>query len=167
MGSAKTLEERVLALEAEWEIRNLMSTYLMKADTRDVEGYAETFTPDGVLDIGGLNFDKVGMQVPPVHEGREAIGKAYSTYIAPMPCFMWHLGHAPHIEVEGDRAKGRWAWSAIVNVPMFGPMQAGGVYNDEYARTSDGWKIKRRAITSYFSMGYGKWDEKMFFGFPA
>jgi hypothetical protein len=117
-----------------------------------------------VLDIEGLHFEKVGIQVANIHEGREAIAKVYSEYIAPVPCFMWHLGHAPHIEVHGDRATGRWGWTAIVNVPMFGPMQAGGVYNDEYVRTDAGWKIKKRAITSYYSMEYGKWNENLFFG---
>ena len=123
--NAKTLEERVQDLEAEWDIRNLVATYLLKADTRDVEGYAETFAEDGVLDIAGLHFDKVGMEVEAIHEGREAIGKAYSQYIAPVPCFMWHLGHSPHIEVHGGSAVGRWGWTALVNIPLFGPMQAG------------------------------------------
>lgn len=161
--NAKTLLERVSDLEAEWDIRNLISNYLIKADSRDVQGYAETFTPDGVLDIEGLHFEKVGIKVANKHEGREAIAKVYSTYIAPVPCFMWHLAHAPHIEVEGDRAKGRWGWTAVVNVPLFGPMQAGGVYNDEYLRTDEGWKIKTRTIISYFSMEYGKWNENFFF----
>jgi hypothetical protein len=162
--NTKTLEERVQDLEAEWDIRNLVATYLLKADTRDVEGYAETFAEDGVLDIAGLHFDKVGMEVAAIHEGREAIGKAYSQYIAPVPCFMWHLGHSPHIEVHGGSAVGRWGWTALVHIPLFGPMQAGGVYHDEYVSTDEGWKIKKRVITSWYSMEYGKWNEDMFFG---
>lgn len=62
---ARTLEERIQDLEAEWQIRNLVATYLLKADTRDVAGYVDTFAEDGVLDIAGLHFDKVGMDVPP------------------------------------------------------------------------------------------------------
>jgi hypothetical protein len=162
--NSRTLEERVADLEAEWAIRNLMSTYLLKADTRDVEGYANMFCEDGILDIEGLHFDKVGFEVTNVNQGTQAIAKAYSEYIAPVPCFMWHLAHSPHIEVNGDQATGRWGWTAIVNVPLFGPMQAGGVYNDEYQKTSAGWKIKKRAITSYFSMEYGTWNEDLFFG---
>lgn len=161
---SRSIEDRVADLESEWAIRNLMSLYLLKADMRDVEGYASMFTEDGILDIEGLHFDKVGFEVTNVNQGREAIANAYSQYIAPVPCFMWHLGHSPYIEVNGDSAIGRWGWSAVVNVPMFGPMQAGGVYNDEYAKTSAGWKIKKRAITSYYSMEYGKWDDNMFFG---
>jgi len=162
--TSKTLEQRVADLEAEWAIRNLVSLYLLKADMRDVEGYASMFCEDGILDIEGLNFDKVGLEVTNVNQGRAEIAKAYSDYIAPIPCFMWHLGHSPYIEVNGDTATGRWGWTAIVSVPMFGPMQAGGVYNDEYAKTSSGWKIKKRAITSFFSMEYGKWNENLFFG---
>ncbi len=160
----RTIEERVADLEAEWAIRNLMSLYLLKADKRDVEGYANTFCEDGILDIEGLNYDKIGLEVTNVNQGRAEIARAYSQYIAPMPCFMWHLGHSPHIEVNGDSAIGRWGWTAVVNVPMFGPMQAGGVYNDEYQKTHEGWKIKKRVITSFYSMEYGQWNEALFFG---
>ena len=164
IGTAATLEERVQALEAEWEIRNLVSTYLLKADIRDVAGYAETFTEDGVLDTAGLHLEKAGFEVASVHRGREAIAKVFSECIAPMPCFMWHLGHAPYIEVHGDKAIGRWGWSAVVNIPDFGPMESGGVYNDEYARTDKGWKIAKRVITSWYTFEFGKWSNDMFFG---
>lgn len=161
---SRTLEQRVADLEAEWAIRNLMSLYLLKADQRDVEGYASMFCEDGILDIEGLHFDKVGLEVTNVNQGRAAIAKAYNDYIAPVPAFMWHLGHSPHIEVNGDTAVGRWGWTALVNVAMFGPMQAGGVYHDEYAKTHEGWKIKKRVITSFYSMEYGQWNEALFFG---
>ncbi len=160
----KSLEERVKTLESEWAIRNLMSSYLQKADVRDVDGYANCFAEDGVLDTEGLHFDKVGFNVPKEHHGREAIAKVYRENIAPMPCFMWHLGHAPHIEVNGAEAAGRWGWTAVVNIPGFGPMQAGGIYEDDYVETEEGWKIKKRVITAWYSMEYGKWNENMFFG---
>ena len=81
-----------------------------------------------------------------------------------MPCFMWHLGHTPYIEVIVSNATGRWGWTAVVNIPGFGPMQSGCVYQDDYVRTADGWKIKKRVITQWYTMEYGKWNEKMFFG---
>lgn len=164
INSSKTLEERVLALEAEWEIRNLVATYLLKADFRDIQGYTETFTEDGVLDTEGLHLDKAGFDVGNIHEGREAIGKVFSECIAPVPCFMWHLGHTPFIEVEGDTATGRWGWSAVVHIPGIGPLEAGGVYHDDYVRTDVGWRIKKRVITSWYSMEFGKWNDELFFG---
>ena len=162
--NGKSLEERVEALESEWEIRNLVSTYLLKADIRDVEGYVQTFAPDGVLDTEGLHLDKVGFEVKNVHEGREAIAKVYSECIAPLPCFMWHLGHSPYIEVDGNNATGRWGWTAVVSIPGIGPMEAGGVYNDEYANTEEGWRIKKRVITAWYSMEFGKWNDELFYG---
>lgn len=162
--AAKTLEQRVQDLEAEWAIRNLVSTYLWKADHRDVQGYVDTFTEDAVLDTEGLHFDRVGLVVAKEHHGREAIAKVFSESIAPFPCFMWHLGHAPYIEVHGDTAVGRWGWTAVVNIPNFGPMEAGGIYDDEYASTEHGWKIKKRVITAWYSMEFGKWNDNMFFG---
>ena len=162
--TTKTLEDRVQALEAEWEIRNLVSTYLLKADHRDAAGYAETFSEDGVLDTEGLHLEKAGFNVANVHEGRAAIAKVFSECIAPFPCFMWHLGHSPYIEVHGDKAMGRWGWTAVVHIPDFGPMEAGGVYNDDYVKTKEGWKIKKRVITSWYSLEFGKWNNDFFFG---
>ena len=154
----KGLEARVQDLEAEWEIRNLIATYLLRADVRDAEGYAQTFAKDGVLDIGGLHFD------PPVYEGREAIAKVFREKIGPVPCFMWHLGHTPYIEVHGDKATGRWGWTALVRFPDSDAMECGGVYDDEYVKTDEGWKIKKKVITGWYMMEFGRWDNERFHG---
>lgn len=160
----KGLEARVQDLEAEWEIRNLIATYLLRADVRDAEGYAETFAKDGVLDIGGLHMDSVGIEVENEHQGREAIAKVFREYIGPLPCFMWHLGHTPYIEVHGDKAIGHWGWNALVRFPDSDAMETGGVYDDEYVKTDEGWKIRKKVITMWYAMEFGKWDNQRFFG---
>ena len=160
----KQLETRVQDLEAEWEIRNLIATYLLRADVRDAEGYAETFARDGVLDIGGLHMDSVGFEVKNIHKGREAIAKVFREYIGPLPCFMWHLGHTPYIEVHGEKAIGRWAWKALVRFPDSDAMETGGVYDDEYVKTDEGWKIKKKVITMWYAMEFGKWNNDQFSG---
>ena len=154
----KQLEARVQDLEAEWGIRNLIATYLLRADVRDFEGVAETFAEDGELDIGGLFFD------PPRYKGREAIAQVFREKIEPNPCFLWHLGHTPCIEVHGGKATGRWAWTALVRFPDSDAMETGGVYDDEYVKTDEGWKIKKKVITMWYAMEFGKWDNQRFFG---
>jgi len=58
-----------------------------------------------------------------------------------------NLGHSPYLEVHGATATGRWGWTALVNIPGFGPMQAGGVYHDDYVSTDEGWKTSEARIS--------------------
>jgi len=163
MSSDKTkqLEARVQDLEAEWGIRNLIATYLLRADVRDAEGVAETFAKDGVLDIEGLRIP--GLEET-IYKGREAIAKLFRETIEPVPCFLWHLAHTPYIEVHGDKAIGHWGWTALVRFPDSDAMECGGIYDDEYVRTDEGWKIKKKVITAWYMMEFGKWDNDRFFG---
>ena len=163
MNSDKTkrLGERVQDLEAEWEIRNLIATYLLRADVRDAEGVAKTFAKDGVLDIEGLHVPGLGETI---YKGREAIAKVFRERIEPVPCFLWHLGHTPHIEVHGDKAIGHWGWTALLRFPDSEAMEFGGIYDDEYVKTDEGWKIKKKVITMWYAMEFGKWDNDRFFG---
>lgn len=157
----KQLEERVQDLEAECAIRNLIATYMLRADIRDAEGVAKQFAKDGVIDVGGLKIP--GLEKT-AYKGREAIAKLFREVIEPSPCFLWHLGHTPHIEVHGDKATGQWGWTAIVRFPDSDAMEMGGVYADEYVKTDEGWKIKKKVITAWYEMQFGKWDNQLFFG---
>ena len=163
MSSDKTkeLEARVQGLEAEWEIRNLIATYMLRADARDAEGVAGTFAKDGVIDVEGLLKD---LPVEKIYRGREAIAKLFREVIEPTPCFLWHLGHTPYIEVHGNKAIGHWGWTALMRFPDSEAMEFGGVYNDEYVKTDEGWKIKKKVITGWYFFQFGKWDNERFQG---
>ena len=158
MSSDKTkqLEARVQDLEAECEIRNLIAAYLLRVDAKDFDGIAETFAEDGVMDFGGL----VGLGS---YEGRKAIAKVFEDTEG-VPGFAWHLAHTPYIEVHGDRAVGHWGWTVLGCYPGAEPLEVGGVYDDEYVRTDEGWKIKKKVATAWYTMEFGKWDNQRFFG---
>ncbi len=153
-GKTKRLEERVQDLEAECEIRNLIAAYMLKVDEKDFEGIGAKFTEDGVMDFGGL----MGLGA---YNGREAIVKAFRDTEGAMVGFSWHLAHTPCIEVDGDKATGHWGWTVLGCYPG---METLGVYEDEYAKTNEGWKIKKKVATAYYTMDFGKWDNQRFFG---
>jgi ketosteroid isomerase-like protein len=157
MSSDKTkqLEARVQDLEAECEIRNLIARYLLKVDAKDFEGIAETFTKDGVMDFGGL----AGLGN---YRGRKAIAKVFRDTEG-VSGFTWHLAHTPYIEVHGDRAIGHWGWT-VLGLPGAEAFELGGVYYDEYVKTDEGWKIKKKVATAYYAMQFGKWDNQGFYG---
>jgi hypothetical protein len=149
----KQLEDRMQDLEAECEIRNLMATYLLKVDANDPKGVGEIFSKDGVMDFGGL----IGLGA---YKGREAIAKVFEDIGAmEMGGFSWHLAHTPYIEVHGNKAIGHWGWTVLG-----GGLETGGVYNDEYVKTDEGWKVKKRVATPYYMMEFGKWDNERFQG---
>jgi ketosteroid isomerase-like protein len=159
MSSDKTkgLEERVQDLEAECEIRNLIAAYLLKVDEKDFEGVAEKFAKDGVMDFGGL----VGLGA---YKGREAISKAFRDTEGAMIGFSWHLAHTSYIEVHRNKAIGHWGWTVLGSYPGMEAMEFGGVYEDEYVKTDEGWKIKKKVTTAYYTMDFGKWDNERFCG---
>ena len=153
----KGLEARVQDLEAEREIRNLIATYLLRVDHKDFEGIAGTFAEDGVMDFGGL----VGLGS---YKGRKAIAQVFRDTEGAIPGFSWHLAHTPRIEVHGDKAVGQWGWTVLGCYPGMEPMEFGGVYDDEYVKTDEGWKIKKKVSTAWYAMEFGKWDNQRFFG---
>jgi hypothetical protein len=57
----------------------------------------------------------------------------------PTLSFSWHFFVKPHIEVEGDRAHGRWDILSPCTTGDGRAMWMAGVEHDEYARTSGGW----------------------------
>ena len=158
MSSEKTkgLEERVQDLEAECQIRNLIATYLLRVDDKDFEGIAEKFTEDGVMDFGGL----MGLGD---YKGREAIAQVFRDTEG-VPGFAWHLAHTPYIEVHGDKAIGHWGWTVLGCYAGAEPLEVGGIYNDEYVKTVEGWKIKKKVATAWYMMDFGKWDNDRFYG---
>jgi hypothetical protein len=91
---------------------------------------ADLFTEDGVWD--GSPVLKA--------EGREAIRKLFASFAAlPMA---YHAVMNPIIEIDGDAAKGHWhRIGGGIGADSASTLGIGG-YEDEYVRTSEGWRIK-------------------------
>jgi hypothetical protein len=147
---SKTIEERLKLVEGRLklsedveEITKLKSLYSRYCDggwdspTRDYDavyepdGVAELFTEDGYWDAGTW-----GRAV-----GKEAIRDLYRSFgVFP---FTMHIVTNPVIEVNGDTATGDWHMIGVAKpspeAPSFFMI---GIYNDEYARTPDGWRFK-------------------------
>lgn len=95
---------------------------------------ADLFAEDGVWDGSPVT----------VAEGREEIRKLFESFAAlPMA---YHAVTNPIIEIDGDHATGHWH-------RVGGGIGAGGDstfgiggYEDEYVRTSEGWRIKRMRV---------------------
>jgi uncharacterized protein (TIGR02246 family) len=109
------------------EILQLMYRYNHAIDGGDAEGWAETFTDDGVFDVAGH-----------ITTGRDALVKFASSVSGTR-----HMVSNSLINVNGDTA----AVSAYLVV--YHGMQPAtiGSYEDELVRTPAGWRFAKRAFT--------------------
>ncbi len=149
--SPDSLEQDVRWLVDVEQIKQLKARYAAACDddyAADV--LAELFTEEAVWDGGFMGYA----------EGKEGI-RTFFANASNLVAFAVHGVSNPLIEVDGDKARGRWY--------LHQPMTMKGAdaafwfcaqYEDEYQRTADGWKFSHvrvipRAFTPY-EEGFGK-----------
>jgi uncharacterized protein (TIGR02246 family) len=122
-------------------IRELTARYNRAFDDVDSEAWADTFTPDGVMEYSGG---------PPI-SGRDALiemsRKTGYGFV--------HITTDPIIEVDGDRAT-QSCTLIVANRSKAGDPVAiamTGRYEDELVRTADGWRFERRKATLDVNLG--------------
>ena len=156
MGSkeAEGLELRLRRLEDIEAIKTLKAQYCEACDggwdersSHNAEKMVALFTEDGVWD-GGVYGQRVG---------RTALLDYYRQTVREAP-FGFHLLTNPIIEVRGDRATGRWHLVISITQRDQSAMLIGGVFDDDYARTPEGWRIKRsRFSLALHATHQGSW----------
>jgi len=121
------------------QIRELTARYNRCFDDGDPEGFAATFTEDGVMEVDG------GFTV----SGREAL----ADMCRHTPYGVVHATVDATVEVHGDAATqdvtilvlGRPAPDAEPGARR-STIQRTGRYSDELVRTPEGWRFARRAV---------------------
>jgi hypothetical protein len=140
-----TIEQRVQILEDIQAITELKAAYCNAADggwdrpSHDADTVASLFVADGVWDAG-----KIGRG-----EGREAI-RALFTGFKRFP-FAFHRISNPVIKVQGDTATGEWHVLVPITLEENRAVWAGGIYQDQFVRTPEGWKFKSLKFTPAFT----------------
>ena len=97
------------------------------------------FTDDAWID-----FSELG-----IHRGKDAVGKFYKEVVAQDLSYSAHMVSNPIIEVDGDKAEGKW----YVFVPCTfratdTPVWLQGKYEEEYVKVEGEWKW--RSMTTRF-----------------
>ncbi len=146
------LQRRLEDCEAVLEIHALKARYGELVDDRFSAGrpvddeamavladqIARLFTEDGVWD-GGPRLGAV--------TGRRAIAERLRR---PTLAFSRHLFVKPRIEVEGDRARGRWDLLSPCRAMDGTSYWMCGYEDDEYARTEGRWLHRTMRLTTVF-----------------
>lgn len=149
------LEARVRTLEDVEAIRRLKARYGELVDSRfGEEGLlepsrvasiadqiAELFTVDAVWDGAALG----------VSRGRDAIRERFLTSTL---TFSWHFFVKPQIEVDGDRARGRWDILSPCTLPGDRPYWMAGVEDDRYERVDGLWRHSSMKLRVVFMSPY-------------
>ncbi len=121
-------------------IRELTARYNRSFDDGDAEGFAATFTEDGVMEVGGRVMA----------QGRDGLVALCRS----VPYGIVHVTVDATVEVDGDRAVQD---VTIVTLKRPGPdagpderrthLDRSGRYHDELVRTDGGWRFARRCVT--------------------
>lgn len=152
MSDLTALEARLAAVEAVLEIQALKARYAELVDARFAGGslvseeelgrvvgaISELFTPDAVWD-GGPTLGTA--------RGRTSIATRLRQ---PTVRFARHLFTSPRIEVDGDRATGRWELLAPMTMADGTPAWMSGVEHDTYRRHEGRWLHASMALTTTF-----------------
>jgi uncharacterized protein (TIGR02246 family) len=122
------------------QIRELTARYNRCFDDKDPEGFAATFTEDGVMQVTG----------GPVTSGREALAEMCRH----VPYGIMHVTVDATVEVEGDRAVQDVTLLVVARPPVDArpdqrrsTVQRSGRYHDELVRTAEGWRFARRTAS--------------------
>jgi hypothetical protein len=122
------------------EIQDTITRYSHGLDQRLWDQWDLAFTPDAVID-----FSPVGLTEHTPASARELFTAGDPTRISGQ-----HLLTNTLITLDGDRATARSEFSMFTMARAEEPdhavlVQGGGWYEDELARTGDGWRMTRRA----------------------
>ena len=137
--SMDELLARVRVLEDIEAIRKLKATYCYLCDAgledeRNRDELLAHFTGDARVDFG---FGPAS-----VYEGREGLKTFFGQVVPTAVSFCMHMVHNPIIEVNGDRATGRWYYEAPTTDAATNRAQwMAGTYEEEYVRENGAWKF--------------------------
>jgi ketosteroid isomerase-like protein len=123
-------------LEARSAVRRVMASYIDACDVeKDPELIADHFTPDGIWQGVGKG-EEFGRNV-----GRDAIVEMFTVNPSRQPWTVHYL-MGERIEVDGDRARGRWQCleSSVIRHGRLG-VWMGVTYDNDFVRTKQGWRL--------------------------
>jgi len=148
--AAKTIEDRIRAIEDRLEIYNLIASHPPSADTGAQSYVQSIYTEDGVLDLGGAKRADGNQAVSQI-VARPEHGQAIKGGLA-------HFAGLPHVAIDGDRAVVTSYLQILaphptadeIEVPAHGATRGYRIHRVganrwELVRTPQGWKIKRRS----------------------
>lgn len=129
-------------------IEDLQSRYLFAFDFGDPEGYAGTFTPDGILDFGQGEVKGRAAIAKFIEDGRKRQLEARAN-VKPgeRPSVGRHIINNRVIKITGDKAHGVAYWTHMTSGSNGrGTVDFFGHYEDDMVKVNGEWLFSRRRI---------------------
>ena len=121
-------------LEDVYAIQKVKYAYGRFLDTKDFAAMCALMTDDVTVAYGGGAITLTG---------RQAVEDYLSQAMGSHAMLSSHFFSHPEIEIEGDRATGRWALQDVVVLEEFAmAIRGASLYEDEYVRQDGRWLIK-------------------------
>jgi ketosteroid isomerase-like protein len=135
---SNALEARLQRVEDELAIQRIIVDYAVHLDNRNYTAYANLFAEDG--EWGNAEGG---------YKGRAAIHEMLKKIIGPTEGAAnpdnFHMPTNFQIDINGNHATAFSRFLFVIRGPDGAPQPAlAGAYRDEFVRTKDGWKIKKR-----------------------
>jgi uncharacterized protein (TIGR02246 family) len=129
-------------------IEDLQARYLFAFDFGDAEGYAGTFTEDGVLDYGGGVLTGRKAIAEFIAAGRKRTEEARAkTPEGQRPSVGRHIINNMVVKIDGDKARGVAYWTHMTSgADGRGTVDFFGHYEDEMVKVDGEWLFSRRRI---------------------
>ena len=129
-------------------IEDLQARYLFAFDFGDPEGYAGTFTPDGILDFGQGEVKGRAAIAGFIADGRKRTEEARArTPPGERPSIGRHVINNMVIRIDGDKAHGVAYWTHMTSGSNGrGTVDFFGHYEDEMVKVNGEWLFARRRI---------------------
>ena len=142
------LEKRIQKLEDIEAIKQLKFRYCEICDDDHNPDFITTvFSEDAIWEGAGIGKAS----------GHDQIRKLFESFKAAIS-FSQHIVNNPIIEVEGDKASGRWYFFGTFTYYEGGVRRwQSARYHEQYVRTEEGWKIQHLKVADpVFSARYEK-----------
>jgi hypothetical protein len=149
------MERRLQTLEDIEAIKQLKGRYCYYCDAGyDPDGIESCSAEDAIWEGGRFG----------TYRGRKAIREFFVKTAPTALSFAMHLVMNPVIEVNSDKAKGRWY--IFEPVTFAEGQQAGwlaGAYDDDYVKVDGRWKYQHLRFKPYLSTPFNKpWSNRKF-----
>lgn len=140
--SAPTLEQQIHTLDADRQIRNLMSRYGQYLDSKNFDGYASLFAKDA--EWSGQLSEYTTIKGP--DNIRAAMEKAFATRVYdPEHITNMHVITNIEINIDGERATGYSRWTVLSRNESDQPYpRVSGRYVDTFIVEDGQWKFQSR-----------------------
>lgn len=141
---AQSTTERLQLLEDKIALKELVDSFSILADQKDVDRQVLLFTEDAEV-----NTYHDGKLVG-TYKGREDIGKAFSGYLSNFT-HVYHINGQQTVKINGNHASGISYCQVYLKGTLRGKnveITDGAYYNDEYVRRNGRWLIAKR-ITNF------------------